>query len=100
MPRPSTEPAYPGGFGRPSYPPPRVDASAQGEKQAFLNQPGEVTGSLDDLRATLRDPSLPYLVMAATTISAVMIDGISRRLWLKGRQAGERDCRAPRNGTL
>jgi len=77
---PSTEPTYPGGFGLPGYPPARVDASAQREKQAFLSQPGDVTGSSDDLRATLRDPSAPYLVMAGTAISAVMIDGINSDL--------------------
>lgn len=66
-----------GGFGLPSYPPVRVDASAQREKQAFLNQPGDVTGSQDDLQATLRDPSSPFLVMAGTTIPAVMVGGIN-----------------------
>lgn len=73
-------PATPGlsaGFGLPSYPPVRVDASAQREKQAFLNQPGDVTGSQDDLQATLRDPSSPFLVMAGTTIPAVMVGGIN-----------------------
>lgn len=69
--------AYPGGFGLPTYPPVRVDASAQREKQAFLNQPGSVTGSSDDLQATLRDPSSPFLVMAGTAIPAVMIGGIN-----------------------
>jgi type IV secretory pathway VirB10-like protein len=68
---------YPGGFGLPTYPPVRVDGSAQREKQAFLDQPGDVTGSSDDLRATLRDPSSPFLVMAGTTIPAVMIGGIN-----------------------
>ena len=60
-----------------AYPPARVDASAQREKQAFLNQPGDVTGSSDDLQATLRDPSSPFLVMAGTAIPAVMIGGIN-----------------------
>ena len=59
------------------YPPAQVDASAQREKQAFLNQPGDVTGSSDDLQATLRDPSSPYLVMAGTAIPAVMVGGIN-----------------------
>jgi type IV secretion system protein VirB10 len=68
---------YPGGFGLPTYPPARVDASAQREKQAFLDQPGDVTGSSDDLQATLRDPSSPFLVMAGTAIPAVMIGGIN-----------------------
>ncbi len=68
---------YPGGFGLPTYPPVRVDASAQREKQAFLNQPGDVTGSSDDLQATLRDPSSPFLMMAGTAIPAVMIGGIN-----------------------
>jgi type IV secretion system protein TrbI len=69
--------AYPAGFGLPTSPPARVDASAQREKQAFLNQPGDVTGSSDDLQATLRDPSSPFLVMAGTAIPAVMIGGIN-----------------------
>jgi type IV secretory pathway VirB10-like protein len=69
--------AYPGGFGVPTYPPARVDAGAQREKQAFLNQPGDVTGSSDDLQAALRDPSSPFLVMAGTAIPAVMIGGIN-----------------------
>ena len=68
---------YPGGFGLPTHPPARVDASAQREKQAFLDQPGDVTGSSDDLQATLRDPSSPFLVMAGTAIPAVMIGGIN-----------------------
>jgi type IV secretion system protein TrbI len=68
---------YPGGFGLPTYPPARVDAGAQREKQAFLNQPGDVTGSSDDLPALLRDPSSPFLVMAGTAIPAVMIGGIN-----------------------
>lgn len=71
---------YPGGFGLPTYPPAQVDASAQREKQAFLNQPGDVTGSSDDLQATLRDPSSPYLVMAGAAISAVMVGGIDSDL--------------------
>ena len=71
---------YPGSFGLPTYPPARVDASAQREKQAFLNQPGDVTGSSDDLQATLRDPSSPYLVMAGTAIPAVMVGGINSDL--------------------
>ena len=68
---------YPGGFGLPTYPPARVDTSAQREKQAFLDQPGDVTGSSDDLQAALRDPSSPFLVMAGTAIPAVMIGGIN-----------------------
>jgi type IV secretion system protein VirB10 len=67
----------PGAFGLPNYPPVRVDANAQREKQAFLRQPGDVTGSQDDLQATLRDPSSPFLVMAGTTIPAVMVGGIN-----------------------
>jgi type IV secretion system protein VirB10 len=67
----------PGGFGLPTYPPARVDTSAQREKQAFLSQPGDVTGNSDDLLATLRDPSSPFLVMAGTAIPAVMIGGIN-----------------------
>ena len=67
----------PGGFGLPLYPPARVDTSAQREKQAFLSQPGDVTGNSDDLQATLRDPSSPFLVMAGTAIPAVMIGGIN-----------------------
>jgi len=77
---PTAGPAYPGGFGPSGYPPARVDASAQREKQAFLDQPGDVTGSSDDLRATLRDPSSPWLVMAGTAIPAVMIGGINSDL--------------------
>ena len=79
----ATSPAgmtYPGGFGLPTYPPAQVDASAQREKQAFLNQPGDVTGNSDDLQATLRDPSSPYLVMAGTAIPAVMVGGINSDL--------------------
>lgn len=68
---------YPGGFGVPSYPPARVDTNAQHEKQAFLNQPGDMTGSSDDLQAKLRDPSSPFLVMAGTAIPAVMIGGVN-----------------------
>jgi type IV secretion system protein VirB10 len=68
---------YPGGFGLPTYPPARVDSGAQREKQAFLNQPGDVSGSSDDLQATLRDPSSPFLVTAGTAIPAVMIGGIN-----------------------
>jgi type IV secretion system protein TrbI len=64
---------YPGGFGLPA----RADASVQREKQACLDQPGDVTGSSDDLRAALRDPSSPFLVMAGTAIPAVMIGGIN-----------------------
>jgi len=71
---------YPSSFGLPAYPPVRVDASAQREKQAFLNQPGDMTGSSDDLQATLRDPSSPYLVMAGTAIPAVMVGGINSDL--------------------
>lgn len=67
----------PGGFGLPIYPPARVDTTAQREKQAFLSQPGDVTGNSDDLLATLRDPSSPFLVMAGTAIPAVMIGGIN-----------------------
>jgi type IV secretory pathway VirB10-like protein len=66
-----------GGFGLPVYPPARVDASAQREKQAFLNQPGDVTGGSDDLQAALHDPSSPFLVMTGTAIPAVMIGGIN-----------------------
>jgi len=72
--------AYSSGFDLPSYPPARVDASAQREKQAFLDQRGDVTGSSDDLRVTLREPSSPYLVTAGTAISAVMTGGINSDL--------------------
>jgi type IV secretory pathway VirB10-like protein len=68
---------YPGGFGVPAYPPARVDTNAQSEKQAFLNQPGDVTGSSDGLQARLRNPSSPFLVMAGTAIPAVMVGGIN-----------------------
>jgi type IV secretory pathway VirB10-like protein len=66
-----------GGFGLPIYPPARVDGRAQREKQAFLNQPGDVTGGSDDLQAVLHDPSSPFLVMTGTAIPAVMIGGIN-----------------------
>lgn len=69
--------AYGAGQGLPVYPPAQVDAAGQREKQAFLAQPGDTTGASDDLRATLRDPSSPYLVMAGTTIPAVMVGGIN-----------------------
>jgi type IV secretion system protein TrbI len=39
-----------------------------------------VTGSSDDLRATLRDPSSPFLVMAGTAIPAMMAGGINSDL--------------------
>ncbi len=68
---------YGAGSGLPVYPPAQVDASGQREKQAFLAQPGDTTGASDDLQATLRDPSSPYLVMAGTTIPAVMVGGIN-----------------------
>jgi type IV secretion system protein VirB10 len=68
---------YGAGFGLPVYPPAQADASGQREKQAFLAQPGDTTGASDDLQATLRDPSSPYLVMAGTTIPAVMVGGIN-----------------------
>ncbi len=69
--------ASPSGFGLAGEPPARVDASAQREKQAFLHQPGDVTGSADDLPAVPRAPSSPYLVMAGTAIPALMIGGIN-----------------------
>jgi len=65
------------GFGLPVYPPAQVDATGQREKQAFLAQPGDTTGASDDLQATLREPSSPYLVMAGTAIPAVMVGGIN-----------------------
>ena len=68
---------YGTGFGLPVYPPAEVDASGQREKRAFLAQPSDATGASDDLQATLRDPSSPYLVMAGTTIPAVMVGGIN-----------------------
>ena len=68
---------YGAGFGLPVYPPAQVDATGQREKQAFLAQPGDTTGASDDLQATLRDPSSPYLVMAGTAIPAVMVGGIN-----------------------
>ena len=61
----------------PVYPPAQIDASGQREKQAFLNQRGDVSGSSDDLQAVLRDPASPYLVMAGTTIPALMVGGIN-----------------------
>jgi type IV secretion system protein VirB10 len=69
--------SYGVGFGLPVYPPAQADASGQREKQAFLAQPGDTTGASDDLQATLRDPSSPYLVMAGTALPAVMIGGIN-----------------------
>ena len=65
------------GLGSPVYPPAQVDAPGQREKQAFLAQPGDTTGASDDLQATLREPSSPYLVMAGTAISAIMVGGIN-----------------------
>jgi len=65
------------GFGLPVYPPAQIDAPGQREKQAFLAQPGDTTGASDDLQATLREPSSPYLVMAGTAIPAVMVGGIN-----------------------
>ncbi len=72
-------PAVPGvyGVGLPAYPSARIDATGQREKQAFLAQPGDTTGASDDLGATLREPSSPYLVMAGTAIAAVMVDDIN-----------------------
>ena len=73
-----TAPAgFAGGFGTGAPPPAQVDAGAQREKQAFLNQPGDVTSSSDDLPASLRDPSSPYLVLAGTAIPALMVGGIN-----------------------
>jgi type IV secretion system protein VirB10 len=73
------EPAIPGvnGFGLPAYPAARIDATGQREKQAFLAQPGDTSGASDELRATLHDPSSPYLVMAGTAIEAVMVGGVN-----------------------
>jgi type IV secretion system protein VirB10 len=65
------------GLGSPVYPPAQVDARGQREKQAFLAQPGDTTGASDDLQATLREPSSPYLVMAGTAISTIMVGGIN-----------------------
>ncbi|HUB15760.1 MAG TPA: TrbI/VirB10 family protein [Acetobacteraceae bacterium] len=72
-------PVVAGGYGSglPVYPPAQVDAPGQREKQAFLAQPGDTTGASDDLQATLREPSSPYLVMAGTAIPAVMVGGIN-----------------------
>jgi type IV secretory pathway VirB10-like protein len=87
MPPPGTPPGYGGaaavpsgygaGVGLPVYSPLQVDGPGQREKQAFLAQPGDTTGASDDLQATLRGPSSPYLVMAGTTIPAVMVGGIN-----------------------
>ena len=60
--------------GFPIYPPARIDAAGQREKQAFLAQPG-ATGDGDYLQATRRDPVSPYEVKAGTVIPAVMIGG-------------------------
>lgn len=68
---------YGAGLGTPVAFPAQVDAAAQREKQAFLNQRGDVTGASDDLQALPRDPASPYLVMAGTTIPALMIGGIN-----------------------
>lgn len=68
---------YGSGFGLPVYPPAQVDAAGQREKQAFLGQPGDMTGASDDLQATLHDPSSPYLVMAGTALPADMVGGIN-----------------------
>jgi type IV secretion system protein VirB10 len=87
MPPPAALPGYGGaaavpsgygpGLGVPVNSPAQVDAPGQREKQAFLAQSGDTTGASDDLQATLRDPSSPYLVMAGTTIPAVMVGGIN-----------------------
>jgi type IV secretion system protein TrbI len=87
MPPPAAPPGYGGtatvpsgygaGFGLPVSAPAQVDAPGQREKRAFLAQSGDTTGASDDLQATLRDPSSPYLVMAGTTIPAVMVGGIN-----------------------
>jgi type IV secretion system protein VirB10 len=87
MPPPAALPGYGGaaavpsgygpGLGLPVNSPAQVDAPGQREKQAFLAQSGDTTGASDDLQATLRDPSSPYLVMAGTTIPAVMVGGIN-----------------------
>ena len=65
------------GFGLPAYPAAQIDATGQREKQAFLAQPGDTSGATDDLHATLREPSSPYLVMAGTAIEAVMLGGVN-----------------------
>jgi len=72
-------PAVPAGNGSglPAYPAAQIDAIGQREKQAFLAQPGDTSGATDDLRATLRKPSSPYLVMAGTAIEAVMVGGVN-----------------------
>jgi len=70
-----TVPSY--GLGPPVYSPIQVDTTGQREKQAFLAQPGDTTGASHDLRAALREPSSPYLVMAGTAIPAVMVGGIN-----------------------
>jgi type IV secretion system protein VirB10 len=79
MPSPVGVP-YTGGFPVPAGSPVSVDANPQREKQAFLNQPGDISGGSNDLQATLRDPSSPYLVMAGTAITAVMVGGINSDL--------------------
>jgi type IV secretion system protein VirB10 len=72
-------PAVPAGNGSglPAYPAAQIDATGQREKQAFLAQPGDTSGATDDLHATLRKPSSPYLVMAGTAIEAVMVGGVN-----------------------
>lgn len=73
--------ALPGGLaggygGLPIYPPAQVNGSAQREKQAFLKQPGDLTGASDDLQATIREP-IPNTVMQGTVIPAVMDGGVN-----------------------
>jgi len=67
----------PGGYGLPVYPPAQVNGSAQREKQAFLLQPGDLTGASDDLPAVIHDPASPYMVMQGTAIPAEMDGGVN-----------------------
>ena len=76
-------PGYGGGGGLGGYgggEPARVDGNSQRQKQVFLNQPGDTSGLNDDLRAVIRDPSSPFLVMQGTAIPAITDMGINSDL--------------------
>lgn len=53
-----------------------VDASAQAEKRAFLNQGGDVLGMNEDLQATKHGPK-PSTIMEGTAIPGIMVGGLT-----------------------
>ena len=65
------------GFGGSAAAPTGIDTSAQREKQAFLNQPGDLTGLSYDLPTRVQDASSPFLVMQGTAIAATMDGGLN-----------------------